>query len=316
LFAACRAGYLDVVQCLVEELGADVNQATNAGYTPVHTAAILGRTEVVRCLVKSGANLNKALLFAVIEGSLDRLCLNRVETPLSRATANAKADVVRCLVKLGADIDHEDEHGERVLILALSGDDLDMMRCMVDLGANVGERDRFGASPLSNAASCGRARCFGWMQCLVELGASAGIKDDFGYTALLMCAICGLHAAAHLLREKGEANIDDVDRSGNTVWDVMTERLNIVADEADPLALTTLLRCCAKTLPSTLVALLSPEDAEVIEVGTRLPAYLIQRRTILKSICPLLPSLCKIVHGYIELTTAEEIWAALLGYDA
>jgi hypoxanthine-guanine phosphoribosyltransferase len=51
------------VQCLVKELEADVNQATNDGTTPLCIAALEGHIAVVQCLVKElGADINQAAL--------------------------------------------------------------------------------------------------------------------------------------------------------------------------------------------------------------------------------------------------------------
>jgi hypothetical protein len=46
LFAAAKNGYLNDVQCLVIEIGADVNQTTLSGATPLHIAAENGRLDV------------------------------------------------------------------------------------------------------------------------------------------------------------------------------------------------------------------------------------------------------------------------------
>jgi hypothetical protein len=64
--------------------------------------------------------------------------------------------------------------------------------------------------------------------------------------------------------------------------------------------------------------LLSPENARVVQEGARLrarlPTYRVRQRSLLDEHCPvLLPPLRDLVHGYIELTTTEELWATGLG---
>ena len=49
-------GWLPAVRYLVEELGADVNQRDEEGYTPLHNAASRGDLEVIRFLVERGAD--------------------------------------------------------------------------------------------------------------------------------------------------------------------------------------------------------------------------------------------------------------------
>jgi hypothetical protein len=46
----------------------------------------------------------------------------------------------------------------------------------------------------------------------------------------------------------------------------------------------------------------------------RLLAHLVRRRALLDAHCPVLPPLIRaLVHGYMELTTTEELWATGLG---
>jgi hypothetical protein len=63
---------------------------------------------------------------------------------------------------------------------------------------------------------------------------------------------------------------------------------------------------------------LSPEHARLAQEGAwlraRLPAYRVRRWALLDAHCPvLLPPLRALVHGYMELTTTEEILATGLG---
>jgi hypothetical protein len=88
--------------------------------------------------------------------------------------------------------------------------------------------------------------------------------------------------------------------------------------EANRMELTALLQIMVlrDDPPPALVALLSPEEAEVVQVGARLrahiPAFLVRRRAYVDAHCPLLLPLCAIVHSYMKVTT-EEVWATGLG---
>jgi hypothetical protein len=74
-------GDLEVVICLVRELGADVNQTTSIGVTPLYIAAQKGYLPVVQCLVNElGAHVDQSkfngttpLYIAVERGHLDVL---------------------------------------------------------------------------------------------------------------------------------------------------------------------------------------------------------------------------------------------------
>jgi ankyrin repeat protein len=56
LYIAAQESRLDAVQCLVEELGADVDQAAKDGSTPLMIAAERMQHKVVRYLLKQGVN--------------------------------------------------------------------------------------------------------------------------------------------------------------------------------------------------------------------------------------------------------------------
>jgi hypothetical protein len=55
-YAAVGRGNMLIVRCLVEELGADVNQAAKSGSTPLMVAAELLHHDIVRYLLKHGAD--------------------------------------------------------------------------------------------------------------------------------------------------------------------------------------------------------------------------------------------------------------------
>jgi ankyrin repeat protein len=90
LFLAAHQGHVAVVKCLVNEFGADVNQRDRIGYTSMFIAAAKGHTSVVQCLVKElGADLN--------------IAAHNGMTPLMIASYSKHMDLVRWLIKEGAD---------------------------------------------------------------------------------------------------------------------------------------------------------------------------------------------------------------------
>jgi hypothetical protein len=89
---AFRGAPLDILRCLVNDLGADVNIASRGGATPLILAVQEGKLAAVKCLVTElGANVNK----------ID----NGGATPLIIATQAGELAAVKCLVtELGADV--------------------------------------------------------------------------------------------------------------------------------------------------------------------------------------------------------------------
>jgi ankyrin repeat protein len=174
---------LDVVRCLVKDLGADVNGAMlgTRGATALFLAAKQGNMAVVQCLVKElGANVNQAR----ISGA----------APLHVAAENDHLAVVRCLVKeFGADVNHANRNGATPLYIAAQEGNLAVVRCMVkELGADVNKGKHDGASPLMIAAT---KKHEGVVAFLIKYGANAQFSA-FGFgTAADQSKIGGASAA-------------------------------------------------------------------------------------------------------------------------
>jgi ankyrin repeat protein len=165
-------GELGIVQCLVEELGADVNQADREGRTPLYCAALLGDLAMMRCLVKD--------LGADVEQADQEGC-----TPLRTATCAGNLAVVRCLIKdLHVDVNTVDNMGRTPLQAAVHLDDPAMVRALVnELRADVNKAGHEGFPPLWIAAAGGNLSL---VQCLVkELGADIDRVDQDGVTPLM-----------------------------------------------------------------------------------------------------------------------------------
>ncbi|BAA89654.1 gp29 [Wolbachia phage WO] len=85
------------VKLLVEK-GANVNAADVEGYTALHLAVTEKRLEIVRELIKSGADINAA--------EYGNKC-----TPLHLACMVGKVEIVKELVEAGAEIEQADTFG-------------------------------------------------------------------------------------------------------------------------------------------------------------------------------------------------------------
>jgi hypothetical protein len=237
--------------------------------------------------------------------------------PLRAAAGFGFVDVVICLVqKLGADVNQTIEYGWTPLLKAAFEGKLGVVRCLVELGADVNKCNGEGATPLMAAAHSGKLDI---VRCLVESGASVSAADIDGDTALLMSSRRGHFSTMQFLLEQESASFDDM----YSVCDLLRNHVDgycVDKDEKDGVEVTSLLRVMVlRGDPTTsLVARLSRENARVVQEGARLrarlPAYLVQRRALLDAHCPvLLPPLRALVHGYMELTTTEELWATGLG---
>jgi hypothetical protein len=242
--------------------------------------------------------------------------------PLYVAARGGHLETMRCLVQqLGAEVSQTYD-GDTPLITAVENGFTDLVRLLVmDLGADINQAMSNEWTPLMLASRGNLAM----VRCLVELGAEVGAVDSDGDTALLMSAREGRYTTMQYLLEDAGANFEDVNKHGETVWNLLTVHLEEVEaeEENDSLALTRLFRVLVlrDAPPPALVALLSPEPARVVQEGARLrarlPAYLAHRRAYLDLRCPrisVLPGVLRaLIYGFEGPVTTEELWATGLG---
>jgi hypothetical protein len=132
LVVAVEGGHcqLEVLRCLVQELGANVNQLN--GDTPLTIAAPHGSPPVVRCLVELGADVNQA---TQSDG----------RTALIIAARFGKLAVVRCLIQLGARIEAVDCSGVTALLQSVRSGHYDTAQYLLEeAGANMDDVSNYG----------------------------------------------------------------------------------------------------------------------------------------------------------------------------
>src|SRR5215207_3892277 len=105
LLMAAGGGDAEAVKTLLAA-GAEVNEASAGGETPLMRATSRGRLDVVRLLLDAGADVNARRADGM--------------TPLIYATFFGHTDVVRCLIDSGADLNASDRLGMRALDWAKS----------------------------------------------------------------------------------------------------------------------------------------------------------------------------------------------------
>jgi hypothetical protein len=123
-WAVYNRASLDVLFCLVKELGADINHRYENGITALSAAAEFGHHDTARYLVEElGADVD----------SRDNLG----RTPLYLAASHGRLAVVRVLLHLGADIDRRDTHGGTPLMIASVKKQREVVKWLVKAGADT-----------------------------------------------------------------------------------------------------------------------------------------------------------------------------------
>jgi hypothetical protein len=134
LYVANTEGQLEVVRCLVQQMGADVNQVDLYGDTPLIVAAVSGILDLVLLLVMElGADINQRDPHGV--------------TPVIAAAEIGNLAVLRCLVQLGADIGAVNDDGySALLISALVGHYSTAQYLLESAGANMEDVNPVGTN--------------------------------------------------------------------------------------------------------------------------------------------------------------------------
>jgi hypothetical protein len=130
-------GHIEVVRLLVEA-GADKDNATTIGWTPLSVACEEGHIEVVGLLVEAGADKERART----DGS----------TPLLIACEKSHIEVARLLVEAGADKEKASIDGRSPLLIASRHGHIEIVQLLLGAGADKDAASTDGCTPLHLAA--------------------------------------------------------------------------------------------------------------------------------------------------------------------
>ncbi|XP_026675593.1 protein fem-1 homolog CG6966 isoform X2 [Ceratina calcarata] len=181
LVIACRNGHYDVAEYLIEKCGANVNQTGLVMFggemiecaPPLWCAAAAGYLELVKLLVKNGAEINATT--------------KTHSTPLRAACFDGYFDIVRFLVAHGADIELTNREGHTCLMIACYRGHIQIVKFLLALRANVNRKSIKGITALHDCAESGYLDV---VKALIEHGARMDV-DSYGMSPLLTAAVTG-----------------------------------------------------------------------------------------------------------------------------
>ncbi|XP_055628687.1 uncharacterized protein LOC129770085 [Toxorhynchites rutilus septentrionalis] len=170
--------------------GCDVNQPDGESITPLAFAVTLGRSELVRILLRAGADPNRRstgncdTIFTawtlVDNRALQRLHPRfRLTYPLIIGTLYKHKKIVEFLLQNGADATVRDELGFTPAYFAVYHGELDLLRSLIFRGADVGWLREFIPSETKESCALHAAARFGYLEVFQLLVEQYGFDPAF-----------------------------------------------------------------------------------------------------------------------------------------
>ena len=209
------------------------------GFTPLHRAAIGGRTEEVSSLIDDEADVNAPhqkfqgtpLQYAAARGHKDVVELliaagasvdsadSMGRTPLMWAASEGRTEVVKVLLANKADANAKTNTGWTPFRYAVKVGDAELIKLFKEK-VNFNELDEEGFSLLHRMASGGHEKS---VQALLDAGADVNVRQKTYQGTPLQYAASGGHDKVVEILIKGKATIDEADKLGRTplMWAAM-----------------------------------------------------------------------------------------------
>ncbi len=217
LHTAASHGCTDIVRLLLKA-GANPNAHTYwTEETPLHLAAFRGDAETIRVLLDAGAQLEAELVdyderYDGDDGS---------ETALDIAVARGHCNAVRVLLRAGANYHRCNSMGYTPLLRALANGQMTLAMEIATLSPEtLNAANSEGLTPL---ITCVRHREVDALRHLLELGADPDALSANGNTALHEAILSGFEAAVDLLLSGG-ASIDISNHAGEQPLHIAAKR--------------------------------------------------------------------------------------------
>ena len=183
---AAREGNTDKVKSLLAANPELVNATDPGGITPIHYAALRGHTEIVKILIKAGAQVD--------------IPEQRGLTPIIGAIYFGHKEIAELLIAGGADINRKLPDGRVPLFFAIMRGHKELTELLIAKGASLKATDKMGNSPLILAAMNGHMPI---VELLLDKGVDINAANSRGTTPLSAAAREGYKNIVELLTAKG-----------------------------------------------------------------------------------------------------------------
>lgn len=200
--AACRTGKVTAAKRAIEG-GIDI-ESVDPTYdtTPLGSAAMAGKTDVMRVLIAAGADIHGS--------KLD-------QSPIVAAALGRWVDAVRLLLDAGVDPNERSKHGAGALYPALRNQAMGVIHLLVERGARIDDvnEEHEGALAVAQLDSTDHSSDREFFAQLMSLGAQVDARAAGGWTALMSSASRGREGNFNFFLARG-ADINLVDDQGRS----------------------------------------------------------------------------------------------------
>ena len=203
LHRACQCSNSKVVSFLLEK-GADPNLPNKDG-TPLDIAIVVGDVEILRLLLKYGANISQ-----MFNG----------KGAVHVAVMNFRLDMLVILLDNKADVNQRDSQGNTMLHLAAWQSQEKIVKLLLERGAEVDAENLWKETPLQKAAEIGSVTIF---ELLAHAGANINHKDKIQRSPLDWSKIQGHDSIFELVKKLEE---EDKEKKQKQVQISLAEQSN------------------------------------------------------------------------------------------
>ncbi len=140
---ACASGLTEQVQFMVDQKPDVINELSSHGFYPLGIASHFGKEDIVRILLRNGANPNSS-------------SQNGYQVfPIHSALSNGQNTIAKMLIEAGAEVNVLQSSRISPLHLAAQQGNIDMIIVLLEHGANIAIRNDFGQTASDMAAEKG-----------------------------------------------------------------------------------------------------------------------------------------------------------------
>ena len=204
---------------IVQELicsGADVNREDDAGWLPLVIAVSKGNLEILKLLLRNGANPNM----------INMKPCTPVEYPLAKAIEINDVEAVEILIEHGANVNFLDLLGRTPITYTFLKENTEILELLIQRGADINIVDNQGTSPITRAVGKNKINI---ARILIVNGANVNLKNGDGFSLLTIAIWKDSLDMVQLLVENG-ATIETHERNGSTPLEnaIALKRMKII----------------------------------------------------------------------------------------